>query len=493
MTSATFRFQNIFYIIGLFLLSLGAIMIVPALIDILTDNKDWKSFFIGSISTTFVGGLLVLANHSHNENFPPLNVKQMFLLTTFCWVFAGAFSSIPFYFSSLNLSIVDSFFESMSGITTTGATIITDLSMASKSILFWRALLQAIGGIGIVVIAVLILPFLKVGGFQLFRTESSEHSEKIFPRIGQIAASILTIYVVFIIICAIALWQAGMSGFDAIIHSMSTISIGGFSSYNESIAHFNSATIEWILIFAMIASGLPLLYYINLINGLGGNFYRLLKSDSQVKMFLLFLLFLIISITFIFYNKQNITFLESLRLVSFNVVSIVTTTGFSSADYGLWGNLFVVLFFCLFFIGGCTGSTSGSFKIFRWQVLVKMLREQILSTFQPHRVSSIKHNGKPISNDVLFSITNFLFLYIGILFISAIILAGFGLDFITAISAAASAITNVGPGLGNIIGPSGNYSSLPDGAKAFLSFIMVLGRLEILTVLVLFLPSFWRK
>ncbi len=485
-----FKLQPVFYVIGIFVSAIGVLMLIPGLIDYLHGHTDWHVFVVSSFVTVFIGIVLILANQTQSIQ---LNNRQTFLLTTTSWVAASVFAALPFIFSTVALSPIDGFFEAMSGLTTTGATVITNLSYASDGIIFWRAMLHAIGGVGIVVMAVLVLPFLRIGGFQLFKSESSDNSEKLFPRMGQVAGAILTIYFAFITICAFALWWAGMTSFDAIIHSMATISTGGFSSKDASIAYFQNPGIEWILTFGMMASGLPLLYYVRLIHGQGKSFIKTLSDDSQVTTFIGTLFVFIIIMTIWLRVGQHFPIADAIRLAAFNVVSIVTTTGFVSADYGAWGHFAVISFFFLSFVGGCTGSTSGSVKIFRWQILYNMVFEQTKKMLQPHRIVTVSHNHKPVGEDIMFSVANFLFLYLATFVILSLMMGMLGLDYITAVSAVASCITNVGPGIGDVVGPTGNFATLPDMAKFLLSIAMLFGRLELLTVFVILTPTFWKK
>ncbi len=418
-----------------------------------------------------------------------ITTRQAFLLTTLSWLVIGIFGALPFAFADLNLSFTDAVFESMSGITTTGATVLTGLDSAPPGILLWRALLQWLGGIGIIVMAVAILPKLSVGGMQLFRTESSDQSEKAFPRVAQVATAIGMLYVGLTALCAALYWIAGMTGFEAMAHSMTTIATGGFSTRDGSVGAFNSAAIDWIAVVFMILGSLPFVLYLRAVRG---NLMPLIR-DSQVRWFLI-IAAASVALLVVWQTLMNgVHFGEALRTVSFNAISIMTGTGYSSADFGLWGAFPVALFFFLMFVGGCAGSTTCGIKIFRFQVLYANTVSQISKLMQPHGVFIPHFNHRPIPEAASESVLSFFFLYIMSFGALAIGLGWMGLDFLTAVSGAASAIANVGPGLGPEIGPSGTYAALPDIAKWLLSFGMLLGRLELFTVLVLLTPAFWRS
>jgi trk system potassium uptake protein len=479
------EFRPIFFVIGILLSMLGTAMLVPAVADAATDNPDWSVFLASAFVTLFVGGTLILTTRASFNN---LVVRQAFILTTLAWVAMAAFGALPFAFSNLGLSYTDAFFEAMSGVTTTGSTVITGLDTAPPGILLWRALLQWLGGIGIIVMAISILPLLQVGGMQLFRMESSDSSDKAFPRVAQISAATAIIYVVLTLICAIAMWTAGMTPFEAAAHSMTTIATGGFSTSDASIGHFDSAYMDWIVIIFMILGSLPFVLYFAMIRGNP----RALVRDTQVQWFLITVVVSIIMIAVWLVTKNDMAMWHAVRLSSFNVVSIITGTGYASADYNAWGVLPVTAFFFFMFIGGCAGSTSCGIKIFRYQILFANARVQFRRMWQPNVVYSPRYNHKPIPESVTDAVMSFFFMFALVFGILALALTLIGLDFMTAVSGAATAIANVGPALGSTIGPSGTFAPLPDAAKWVLSIGMLLGRLELFTVLVLFSPAFWR-
>ena len=478
--------KTVFFAIGVLLVILGISMLIPFFVQFIYDEKD-SSFLSSASVTAFIGILLMLTNLEENKK---LNLQQAFLLTALSWLSIAIFGCIPFLLSTLNLSFVDSFFESMSGITTTGSTIITDLDSSPKSLLIWRAILQWLGGIGVIVMAITILPLLNVGGMQLFRMESSETAEKILPKTREVTLIISMIYLTLTLICAISYWVVGMNVFDSIAHSMTTIATGGFSTYSDSIGHFKNPKIEVISIIFIILGSIPFIAYLKFLKG----DKKIFIKDAQIKGLIYILL---ISILFMFLyllqSNQNINFLENLRISTFNVVSILSGTGYVTSDFSLWGKFPLIFFLFLMFVGGCAGSTTCGIKIFRFQILGKFMLNQIKKLVYPHGVFSIKYNNEKISNSFIYSIITFIFIYFFIFFILAMLLSLNGLDFVTAISGSASAISNVGPGLGSIIGPDGNFSNLPNFSKLSLSLGMLLGRLELFAVLVLFFPAFWKS
>jgi len=477
--------RPIFLINGLFLLILGIGMLFPALVDAAVDNPDWQVFAICSGLVMFIGGMLFLTSRGQDEE---LSVQQAFILTVSTWVVIPTFGALPFVFSDLSLSYTDAFFEAMSGLSTTGSTVITGLDGAPPGILLWRALLQWFGGVGIIIMAVIILPFLRVGGMQLFKIGAFETSEKVLPRAAQLGIAISLIYVGLTIICGVALWAAGMSVFEAISHSFTTIATGGFSTTDGSIAHFDSALIDYIIVLFMIIGSMPFILYLKMVQGHSLVLWR----DSQVRWFLTLLVVLIALLSLWRWSGNDQSILEVLRYTIFNVVSILTGTGFTTADYTTWGTLAVVFFFFIMFIGGCAGSTSCGVKIFRLQILVSMVAAHLKHILQPSGIFIPRYNDVPIRDDVMGSVISYLFLFLVCFLILTLGLSLTGLDFITAVSGAGTAIANVGPALGPIIGPTGTFQPLPDAAKWFLSMGMLMGRLELFAVLILFSPQFWR-
>jgi len=480
------KFQPVINLIGLLLCTLSVFMLIPGFVDYILGDKDWAAFLVSSFITLFVGAGLYLSSRENNSEH--LELRQAFLLTNSAWISISLFGSLPFLFSNLNLNFIDAFFESTSGITTTGSTIIANLEQVSYGILLWRALLQWLGGIGIIVMAIAILPMLSIGGMQLFKTESYETPDKIIPRAAIFASGISIVYIFLTSLWGFMLWLAGMPIFDSITHAMTTLATGGYSTKSESLGAFDSVNIEIIIVFGMIVGSLPFIHYLSILK----NGWKNLITDQQVKWFLLILLFLVSIVTFNLYiNGQN--FFSSLRVSIFNVVSIVTGTGFGTDDFSQWGGFATTLLLILMFMGGCAGSTTCGLRMARIQVLIANAKTQILKLLTPHAVIIPYYNKKPIPETVTESVMGFFFLYILVFIILSCLLGSLGLDFMTSLSGAASAIGNVGPGLGEMIGPNSTYAEIPHLGKLILCLGMILGRLEIFAILVMFTASFWKK
>jgi len=478
--------KTVFFAIGILLIILGIFMLIPFFVQWIYDENS-ETFLSSASVTVFIGILLVLTNQEKNKK---LNLQQAFLLTTLSWLSIAIFGSLPFLLSNLNLSFVDAFFESMSGITTTGSTIIVNLDSSPKGILMWRAIMQWLGGVGVIVMAITVLPLLNIGGMQLFRMESSDTTEKILPKTREVTLIISSIYLVLTLVCGIAYWLFGMNIFDSIAHSMTTIATGGFSTHSSSFGHFQNSKIEIVAIIFIILGSLPFIAYLKFIKGDKKIFFK----DVQIKG-LIYTLVISVLLMFLYLLVDNneYSFIENLRIAAFNIVSILSGTGYVTSDFSLWGKFPLIFFLFLMFVGGCAGSTTCGIKIFRFQMLGIFISNQIKKLVYPHGVFSMKYNNEKINNSFIYSIIAFVFLYLLIFFILTVLLSLNGLDFITALSGSASAISNVGPGLGEIIGPNGNYSDLPSFSKLSLSLGMLLGRLELFAVLVLFFPSFWKN
>jgi trk system potassium uptake protein TrkH len=477
--------KTVFFIIGTLLIILGFFMLIPYGVQIFYEENS-HSFLSSSFITILIGVMFVLANLQENYQ---LNLKQTFLFSTFTWIAVAIFGSIPFILSDLNFSFSDSFFESMSGITTTGSTVIADLDKSPKSILLWRAIMQWLGGVGIIVMAITVLPLLKVGGMQLFKIESSDKPEKILPRATQVAFIIISTYLILTLFCAFFYKILGMSLFDSIAHAMTTIATGGFSTHNESIGYFKNSNIEIIATIFIVLGSIPFITYLKFIKGNKKIFFQ----DVQIKG-LIYLLILSTFIMFLYllFNSDGNLLIEKVRIASFNVVSILSGTGYVTNDFSLWGKFPLIFFLFLMFIGGCAGSTACGIKIFRFQLLFLFINNQIKKILYPNSVFILKYNDQKITDSYMNSVIIFIFAYLFIFILTAMLLSISGLDFLSSISGAATSISNVGPGLGELIGPNGNFKSVPEISKWILSFGMLLGRLELFAVLILFFPSFWR-
>ena len=479
-------YRSIFNIIGILLCIEAIAMLIPLFVDLVYFNDDWKQFFYSSIITFFIGLVLFFSFKTEEVK---IDVRQAFVLTILSWFLIAIFGSIPFIYTDTSLGFTDSFFESVSGITTTGATVIGDLDSLPEGIIIWRSLLQWFGGIGIILLALAILPTLQIGGMQLLHMEHDDPYEKTLPKLNQFILEIFLIYILLSIICAMLYYFAGMSSFDSIVHAMTTISTGGFSSHNLSFAYFNSQKIEIISVAFMIIGSLPFVLYLQFLHGQRSSLFR----DDQIKLFLIILILVIIFTAIWLSNFKSLPAYESIRLAIFNVTSILTGTGYSNNNFSNWGSFGSVIMIIIMFIGGCAGSTTGGIKIFRLQLLFRGAKAQIKKFTHPHAVLLMRFNEKTVTENTYNSIMGFFYMYIFIFLISAVSLSFLNIDFITAFSAAASAISNVGPGIGPIIGPEGNYSNLNYIAKWILSITMLIGRLEIFTVLVIISYTFWRK
>ena len=477
------NYKTVFFTLGILLIILGISMLIPIIAQFFYDELD-SSFLGASIITIIFGTLFFLSNLDHDKK---LNLQQAFLLTALSWLSIAIFSSLPFIFSGNSFTITNAFFESMSGITTTGSTIIPDLETIPKGILLWRAILQWLGGIGIIVMAITLMPIMNVGGMQLFKISSNDSSEKILPKSKEIALRLIYIYLILTVFCASSYKVLGMNIFDSLTHSMTTIATGGFSNYNESIGFFNSVSIEISAMVFIILGSLPFIVYIKFLNGNKKVFF----NDTQIKTFIKIILLSIVILTiYLVFDKSN-SF--NFRAILFNVISILTGTGYVNAQFDSWGGFPVILFLLLMFIGGCAGSTTCGVKIFRIQILFSFISNQLKKIIYPKGIFILKYDQNPVDNNFISSVISFIYLYLLIFFIITALLSLTGLDFVTSISGAATSISNVGPGLGSVIGPNGNFSSLPDISKWILTLGMILGRLELFAILVLFLPSFWRN
>lgn len=477
--------RPVLHIVGVLLVTLGGFMLIPGFVDLAEETTDRGAFFLSSLITVVMGASLIFAFRGEIKR---INIRQTYLMTTLAWLACTAFGALPFMFAEPHLRYVDAFFETMSGLSTTGATVMTGLNDMDKGILLWRGLLHWIGGIGIVAMAVMILPVLRVGGMQVFRSESSERSEKLMPTARGLAGMMLLVYLALSVLCMVSFVIAGMPFFDAVCHAMAAIGTGGFSTKDESIAFYDSYAINWVATIFSLAGSLPLMWYAILARSRG----VALRISEQVFALLWVIGIATAVMTGWVWIRLDMPFFAALTHSATNVTSVVTTTGFASADYTQWGTFANVMFFLLMFVGGCTGSTSGSIKIFRWQVLARAVRAQLRLMLHPHRVAVIMYEGKALQDDVVQSVISYFFAYIVTFAFLVLIVSAFGTDFVTSLTGVAATLGAVGPGLGGTIGPVGNYGPLSDGAKWTFSIGMLLGRLELFTVYMLLTRSFWR-
>ncbi|MGI9353296.1 MAG: TrkH family potassium uptake protein [Rhizobiaceae bacterium] len=476
--------RPIFLIVGILLATLGSAMFLPALVDLVNSNKDWEVFaFTGTVTVLIGLGLYSSARGTSNQ----LSTRQAFVMTTVVWIALTIFGALPYYLSDVAPTFTDAFFESMSGLTTTGSTVLTGLDAAPPGILLWRGIQQWLGGLGIIVMAIAVFPMLQIGGMQLFKVEAFDTAEKIMPRATQISGSITLVFIFITALCVVAYLLTGMNLMDAVVHAMTTVATGGFSTRDASIAAFDSNAVEMVGILFMILGSIPFILYVQAWQGQPGK----IIENSQVRVFLVLLAGLV-GIAWAMHPGDPADPYARMIESAFNVTSIMTGTGYASTDYGAWAPGANAFFFAIMFIGGCAGSTSCGIKVFRFQVLFEVVKQHLNRIFYPHGIFVMRFNDAQIDNRVAGAVMNFFAVYFLLFGIFAILLNLTGLDFLTSMSAAGTAISNVGPGLGNVIGPSGNFQELNDVAKWILSAAMLVGRLELFTVLVLFMPRFWR-
>ena len=473
------------YVIGLLVAVLGAAMMLPMLVDLAEGRGHWYVFAESALITLVIGGVLSLS--CANSVREGLTIQQTFLLTTGVWLALPVFGALPFWFGATEARYVDAFFEAMSGLTTTGSTVLSGLEALPKGLLLWRGILQWLGGIGIIVVAMVFLPELRVGGMQIFRTEAFDTFGKILPRATEIASRISVIYIALTLICALAYIGAGMNAFDATVHAMTTIATGGFANYDASFAAFGPGA-SYVACLFMILAALPFVRFVQLSAGTA----RPLLHDTQIHVFLATALAVVTLVALSNILRADTLTEAAFRTALFNTVSLMTGTGYANADYMQWGGFAVAVLFFTGLIGGCAGSTACSIKIFRYQLLFASIRAQLQKTRSPHGIFTPRYAGRPVGEDVLNSVMSFFMFFVVTLGVLSVALAMTGLDFITSISGAATALANIGPGFGDQIGPAGNFAGLNDTAKWLLSAAMLIGRLELMAVYVMFTVGFWR-
>ncbi len=487
------------HIMGLLLLCNGGFMISAILVSWYYSDGVTMEISAASLITAFVGVLLMYFTRDRQKE---INKREGYIVVTFGWIFMALSGTLPYVVSGAIPSFTNAFFETMSGYTTTGASILNDIESIPKGILFWRSLTHWIGGMGIIVLAVAILPLLGIGGMQLFTAESPGPSaDKLKPRITDTAKRLWLIYVGFTFAEALLLWVAGMGGFDAVNHAMSTMATGGFSTKNASAAYWNdNPLIQYIIIIFMFLAGVNfvLSYF-----GFKGRIQRVLRDD-EFKWYAGFIAFFTILTASVIYFQANLGISSidhpqvlgqaesAFRHALFQVLTIVTTTGFVTADYTMWTPFLTILFFGMFFLGGSAGSTAGGMKVMRHTIMIKNGIMEFKRTLHPHAVLPVRFNGKEVRYEIVFNILGFFILYLLSFIIGAVVLAFMGLDFTTAIGGAATSLGNIGPAFGDL-GPVNNFEALPAPAKWWCTFLMLIGRLELFTVLILLTPFFWRN
>jgi trk system potassium uptake protein TrkH len=478
--------RPVLHAVGLLLCLLAAAMALPALVDYRDNHAEWRVFAVSGGLTLFFGLLLMLGTRTGQAR---RSVRQTYLAVTFGWAVPGLFAALPLIYGPLQMAPADAVFEAVSGLTSTGATVIRGLDGLPRGLLLWRGLLNWLGGLGVIAMAVAILPNLAIGGMQMFRLEVPGPAERATTRARRIAVVTAGAYGGITALLALVLWGVGMSGFEAMIHAMTTISTGGFSTSDASIGHFRNARIELVLILGMVIGGLPFLLFFQMTQGNARSMLR----DGQLRWYFGLMALGIVAVTPWLAASKGLALSDALRHGAFTVVSVMTGTGFFTLEYGLWGGMPAAILFFLAFVGGCAGSTTGGIKVFRFQLLFADALVQIRRLLRPHAVLIASFNRRPIPEDVLGSVMGFLFVYALSFAMLSMALAFLGVDFLTSVTGAASALANLGPGLGAEIGPGGSYAGLPDAAKALLAAGMLFGRLELFTVMVLFVPAFWRQ
>jgi len=473
------------FLLGAITLGVAILMLAPCIVAVELDSPDRNAFLVSEAITAGIAIVLLALNRNAPRK---LSIRDVFMLTVTSWVSVCIFGALPFVLSDTVDSLADAIFESVSGATTTGATVLSMLDTLPRDILLWRSMMQWVGGLGIVAFGAAVLPFLRIGGMRLFRAESSDFSEKVLPQTRRFLAQLLLAYLAISVLCALAYWLCGMSAFDAINHAMTTVSTGGYSTHDASIGFFDSAAIEAVAIVFMLAAAIPFVHYLPLLAGKIGQF----RVDGQVRSMLgAYAVVVALLVVWLVMTGQEST-TDALRDAVLSVVSIATTTGYVTVDYTTWGSFSVLVFFFLTYVGGCSGSTSGGIKIFRFKIAYTMFRETIQRLLHPNAVFSRSFDGRPLTDDIVASVSAFALAFACTVGVVAILLGMAGNDFITSFSAAATVTANVGPGIGDVVGPASNFGSINDASKWIMCAGMLLGRLEIFTLLIVLTPAFWR-
>jgi len=463
-------------------------MLAPAIADLQDDSRAAHAFFGSALAALAVGGVMALSGRGSSNR---LTARGAIILTGGSWAVLALVAAVPLKLALPWLSWTDAMFEATSGITTTGATVLTGLSELPAGVLLWRSILQWIGGVGIIVTAMAIWPLLGIGGMQLFRLESSDTSEKALPRAGQIAGAVGLIYLALTFACFMAYIAADMTAFDAVNHAMTTVATGGFSTRDASMGAFTAGGADLVALVFMVLAGLPFMLYVRAAQGRPD----LLLLDSQARTFLLVALVAatVLTIYLVTSDPHASGGLPAWRLAAVNAVSVLTGTGYASTDFHAWGGGAAAIFFVLMFIGGCAGSTTCSVKIFRYQIAASAMNAYIAQYARPHAVKPVRYRNQVVPDETVRSVLGFFFLFFATFAVSASLLSFLGLDTVTAVSGAATTLANVGPGLGPVIGPAGSFQPLPDAAKWVMTANMLIGRLEIMVMLVMLAPGFWRR
>ena len=480
------NYRPVIRVLGFLSVIIGFLMLTGLPFSIYYESGDAMALLVSALIAIIIGIPLMIITR---KGIKDIRKREGYLIVALGWLTMVTIGMLPYLFSGVLSNVTDAFFETVSGMTTTGASVLTDIESTPKGILYWRSLTQWIGGMGIIVLTVAIFPLLGIGGIELFVAEApGPTSDKLHPRIRETAKRLWLIYVSLTALLTIILYFSGMGFYDAINHAFTTMATGGFSTKNASMAYFNIPHIQYIIIFFMFLAGTN---YTVIYLGLKGKLKRVWKSD-EFRVYLFLVLFLSITITFSVMKHSGNGFEQSFRDSIFQVVSLMTTTGFVSADYTQWSSGLTMIFFIILFLGACAGSTSGGIKLVRHYVFFKNSILEFKRIIHPRAIVPVKLNGTVVSGRIRTHIIIFLLLYLFFFVIGSIILSILGLDFLTAIGATATSLGNVGPGIGGV-GPVDNFAWLPANVKWVLSFLMLLGRLELFTILVLFSPYFWKS
>jgi trk system potassium uptake protein TrkH len=480
-------FRAAIHIASIFALYLALAMLVPAVVDLATGNADWQVF---AFSALFLGGLSMGVALATQGRPPQATTRFGFLLVNMLWLTLAVAGAVPFMASSLAMSFTDAIFESVSGITTTGSTVISGLDNLPPGLLLWRSLLNYMGGLGVIAVGLFLLPFLNIGGVSYFKIESSDIEDRPFERFQTFALALIGIYTGLVLACALLYAAAGMDGFDAVNHAMATLATGGFSTHDASFGAFaDRPAILWIGTVFMFIGSLP--FSIMMLFALRGRLDAL--RDPQIRVFAGYAVVFSVAVAIYLRIKLDIPFFDAITHSAFNFVSVITTTGYASDDYGAWGPFAVACAFVATFLGGCSGSTTGGIKAYRFLILFELLGNGLRRLVYPNSIQPVRYGDRSIDADMQRAVVLFIAAFFIIWAIGTVLLGATGLDLVTATTGALTALTNVGPGLGSIIGPAGNFSTLPDAAKWICSALMLIGRLEILAVFVVFTPTFWGR
>ena len=474
----------IFFILGILISVLGIAMLIPLVTNLIYQENIYI-FSSSLLISSFFGFSLILAFRNNNKK---ISIKDTIVITVLSFPVLCFFASLPFYFDQNVVNFSEAFFEAASGLTTTGATIYSNVEVLSSGLLIWRSLLQWLGGIGIIIFAIAILPILNIGGMQFFTIDWKEKDFDLHFRSKELAKLVGSVYLSFTLAIFLMLWVFGMPVFEAICHSLTTVATGGFSTNNSSIAHYNNLYIELTVILGMVLASLPFTLYLSSFN----KGFKAFK-DIQVFIFLLLILAFSLAITIWNYFYNNLGFFTSFRLAFFNGVSVMTGTGYTTTDFSNWGSFCSALLLIMMLIGGCTGSTTGGIKVFRIQMLLYVLLKELKRINSPRSIFPTNYNDQIIGEEIINSVVVIILFFLGGIFIISLIFFMNGYDFITSVSAAITSISVVGPGLGNIIGPEESFSNLPSNLKIVLAGGMIMGRLEFIAFFVLFIPSFWKQ